>query len=258
VHSTWTDLRIEIQRWNDAGRVVEFWWRDDDASEPTTALLRLVALAAQAQVPLALAVIPDAVRPGLFPTLDPRWVRVLQHGCDHVDRAAAGQKKTEFPATEPVEQALVRLQAGWERLQGAAASRVLVPPWNRIGSSALPGRLASAGYRGLSRFGARAREPSLPGLVQVNTHVDLIDWHGTRGFAGADPVLRAALAHLRARREGRADPREPTGWLTHHLVHDEACWDFLQRLFDFCRAQGTVAWRAAADLFDAGSTGDAA
>ena len=27
-----------------------------------------------------------------------------------------------------------------------------------------------------------------------------------------------------------ADPTEPTGLLSHHLVHDEACWDFLDRL----------------------------
>jgi len=258
VSSTWADLRTEIQRWNDAGRTVEFWWRDDDASEPTTALLRLVALAAGAQVPLALAVIPATVRAELFTALDARWVRVLQHGCDHVDRAAVGQKKTEFPLAEPIERALVRLQAGWERLHGAAAIRVLVPPWNRVGSPALAGCLAAAGYRGLSRFGARVHGGSLPGLVQVNTHVDLIDWHGTRGFVGEEQVLRAALAHLRARREGRADPREPTGWLTHHLVHDEPCWDFLQRLFDFCRAQAAVTWSGAADLFDTGSTGDAA
>ncbi|MEO7940635.1 MAG: hypothetical protein ABIR55_18585, partial [Burkholderiaceae bacterium] len=199
-------------------------------------------------VPLALAVIPLDVQPQVL-LQKGHGVWLLQHGCDHTNRAGAGEKKTEFPFAEPVDHALARLQHGWAQLQGPAAVQVLVPPWNRIGSAALPGRLAQAGYRGLSRFGARARDSGLAGLVQVNTHVDIIDWHGTRGFVGEDQVLQAALAHLQARREGRVDPQEATGWLTHHLVHDAACWDFLARLFAFCREQGTVVWQDADRLF---------
>ncbi len=249
----WMDLRDEIARWQDAGRVVDFWWRDDDACRVDPALTRLVTLASQAQVPLALAVIPQGVQSEVL-TLDPRWVRLLQHGCDHTNRSGAGEKKTEFPGTEPIAQALARLHAGWLQMQGPAAIRVLVPPWNRIGSGSLPGQLAQAGYRGLSRFGARALHGALPGLVQVNTHVDIIDWHGTRGFVGEDQALHAALAHLQARRVGRADPHEATGWLTHHLVHDAACWDFLARLFTFCREDGAVVWQDADRLFAPGQS----
>ncbi len=247
----WRDLRDEMLRWKEAGRVVDFWWRDDDASALAPALTRMVNLATQAQVPLALAVIPQRVQPEVL-ALDSPWVRLLQHGCDHASRAGAGEKKTEFPAGEPVEQALARLQAGWARLQGPGAIQVLVPPWNRIGASRLLPLLADTGYRGLSRFGARARDAALPGLVQVNTHVDIIDWHGSRGFVGEVQALRAALVHLQARREGRVDPHEATGWLTHHQVHDAACWDFLERLFAFCHAQGAVTWHGADRLFAPG------
>ncbi|MEO7940683.1 MAG: hypothetical protein ABIR55_18825, partial [Burkholderiaceae bacterium] len=139
--SAWLDLRSEFARWNDAGRVVDFWWRDDDACHEDAALAKLLQLAAQEQVPLALAVIPLDVQPQVL-LQKGHGVWLLQHGCDHTNRAGVGEKKTEFPVAEPVDHALARLQHGWAQLQGPAAVQVLVPPWNRIGSAALPGRLA--------------------------------------------------------------------------------------------------------------------
>lgn len=245
----WVQLFDEIARWQDAGRMVDFWWRDDDACQADPALTRLVDLSVSAQVPLALAVIPHGVQDGVL-AQDARWVRVLQHGTDHVRRNAPGEKKTEFAASEPLPDALERLRRGRARIAGAVTLPVLVPPWNRIGSPALPARLADAGYRGLSRFGSRSALAQYPGLVQVNTHVDIIDWQGSRGFVGEEVALRAATAHLQARREGRADPGEATGWLSHHLVHDAACWRFLAQLFERSRRHGAVVWRHPDLLFD--------
>ena len=90
-----------------------------------------------------------------------------------------------------------------------------------------------------------------PGLRQVNTHVDIIDWKGGRRFAGEDAALNAALRHLQARRTGAVDAAEPTGWLTHHACHDEATWSFLERLFELSRGQPGVRWRSAQELFHA-------
>lgn len=246
--SAWSQLRDEIARWTDIGRVVDFWWRDDDACHMTAQLRQLVGLSARMQVPIALAVVPFGVQAEVL-AQNPRWVRLLQHGCDHVNRAGPVEKKTEFPSAESAMDALTRLEDGWARIDGPAAVRVLVPPWNRIGAAGLPGRLAQAGYWGLSRFGPRAGAADLPGLAQVNTHVDIIDWRGTRGFVGEELALRAALAHLQARRMGEADPAEATGWLTHHLVHDAACWHFMARLFAFCREHAAVVWQPADHLF---------
>lgn len=249
--TVWREFAEELQRWGDLGRTVDFWWRDDDAACRTAALERLVGLACRSGVPLALAVIPRDARADLLGG-DAGRVTVLQHGVAHRNSGAPGEKKSEFPAGESVDAALARLQWGRHQLHGLYGARclpVLVPPWNRISHPGLVVRLADAGYRGLSRFGPRARADQPLRLAQVNTHVDVIDWKGQRGFVGHDVALRQAVGHLQARRSGVADPSEATGWLTHHAVHDEATWEFLQQLLERTASTRHVVWRGATELF---------
>ena len=248
VTAAWTPFLDEISRWRDLGRTVEFWWRDDDAGPPSPALNRLLLLASHVQVPLALAAVPEEAGRDAFLDAGPQ-VTVIQHGVDHRNRAAPGEKKTEFPPTEQVGAAVKRLASGRIRLERAAGPRflpVLAPPWNRLSAPLLPG-LAAAGLIGLSRFGVRKVTNS--GLVEVNTHVDIIDWKTTRAFCGVEQALGQAVRHLAARRAGTADSKEATGWLTHHAVHDEACWSFLERLFEATHALDGVHWRRANELF---------
>jgi hypothetical protein len=246
----WRTFHDEVARWRDLGRQVDFWWRDDDACRPDPALSRLCALSGAFGVPLALAVIPAAVEAAAFEDM-PASVTVIQHGADHCNRAPAGQKKSEFPGNVPLDAALQRLAEGRARLRSAAGDRVLdvlAPPWNRI-HAPLVAQLAKAGYLGLSTY--RAREAAMPveGLVQVNTHVDIIDWKGTRGFVGAESALGQATRHLVSRRTGTADASEPTGWLTHHAVHDEGAWTFLSELFEATRDLAGIRWRYSRELF---------
>jgi len=239
----WRALEEELARWRHAGRTPDFWWRDDDAATPTPPLRRLLSLSAKSGVPLALAVIPLGAVPELFAEMS---ACVLMHGTDHCNRAASGAKKTEFPEAEAEDAALARLASGRARLAalaGPAFVPALAPPWNRFKQSLVP-KLAEVGLRGLSRYGPRAAGD----VLEVNTHVDIIDWRGSRGFCGEAAALELALTHLAARRTGKADAAEPTGLLTHHAVHDAGAWDFLDDFFDRTRRLG-ARWQEAAALF---------
>jgi hypothetical protein len=233
---TWTELQAELDERNAAGRTVQFWWRDDDASAPSPALERAVGLSNKYRIPLALAVIPQDATPQLFQGLHER-VTVLQHGTDHRNRAAAGEKKTEYPGTESAESALTRISQGTRKLsQVRSFIPVLAPPWNRMRSDLLD-KLPAIGIRGISAYGPqKSREPA-PGLRQVNTHVDVLAWRRGRHFVGEEQALSHAMKWLMS--------GEPVGWLTHHAVHDAATWDFLERLF----ALKDVRWRSAAEVF---------
>ena len=96
---------------------------------------RLLELDNSTGVPVSLAVVPVSAEPELFELLHD-GVTVLQHGTDHRNRAASGDKKTEYPAAEPVQAAVARVSAGFRRLRELAGGRffpVFAPPWNLVG-----------------------------------------------------------------------------------------------------------------------------
>lgn len=233
---SWGALDAEIRRRGDAGRPVEFWWRDDDAAVPSGEVERLLGLSRSHRIPVALAVVPQQADADLFKLLHEQAV-VLQHGTDHRNRAAAGEKKTEYPGAEPAAAALARIAEGLKKLSGVSGFiPVLAPPWNRMREDLL-GKLPGIGIRGLSAYGAQQRREPAPGLRQVNTHVDIVAWRLGRRFVGEEQALSQAIQWLAA--DG------PIGWLTHHAVHDAAAWDFLERLFT---VRG-VRWLSAAEAF---------
>lgn len=247
--SPWTALSDELGRWHAEGRVADLWWRDDDAVNATPALDRLLSLTGAHGVFPVLAVIPAAARTSLFHSLahHPR-VMVAQHGWAHANHAAPPAKKCELGTERPAAAVLAELCRGRERLAALAGARflpVLVPPWNRIADD-VAAALGGVGFTGLSTFTPRGAAP--PGLVQVNTHADPIAWRGGGGL-DAEAALTAATAHLAAKREGHADGGEATGLLTHHLVQDDATWDFLARFLDVTAAHPAVRWRDGAALF---------
>ena len=65
---------------------------------------------------------------------------------------------------------------------------MLVPPWNRIAPQVVAG-LPALGFKALSVFGPEAAAD----LPLFNTHVDVIDWRGTRA-GRPDAVLMDEIA----------------------------------------------------------------
>lgn len=243
-------LRDALARCTAEGVTLRYWWRDDDAVEPTPALDRLLALSHETGIPVALAIVPGRADPRLkdhlasLPGTD-----VLVHGLAHRNHAPPDLKKAEFGANRPLSTLMADARAALAmmevRLPGLALP-VLVPPWNRI-AEALEPHLSGIGYRGLSTFGPALPAPA--GLVRVNTHIDPIGWKMGGGLA--DPtmlVARLAQAiHDRLDSDQRGD--EPIGLLTHHLVHDEEVWRFVRFFLDTFRASPATKAMRAAELF---------
>jgi hypothetical protein len=247
--NAWQAFDDEIARWRDAGRPAELWWRDDDAADASAALDKLLAIQREVETPLALAVVPASAPPALAQRLgEVTDIDVLQHGYAHVNHAAAAEKKVELGAHRPAMHVLGELGTGWmalERLFGARALPVLVPPWNRIALALVP-TLPEIGFVGLSTYGSRKRAEPVKGLRQINTHLDLIDWKGNRGFVGESAALDLLIKALVAARTATG---EPVGVLTHHLAMDEGGWDFLRSLLGRARTMPGVEVRAAHRLF---------
>jgi hypothetical protein len=232
---TWSQLEEALAR-----RPAELWWRDDDAGTPSRPLERLLALSKDRRIPLSLAVVPREADAALFRLLH-EGVSVLQHGTDHRNRAAQGEKKTEYPPVEPLESALARIADGLAILKSLGRDRVLpvlAPPWNRLRKDALA-KLPAIGIRGVSAYGPRASAEPVPGLRQVNTHVDIVAWRDGRRFVGEAEALALAVKSMSG--------DEPVGLLTHHAVHDAAAWEFLERLFSL----RDIRWLSAAEAFSA-------
>ena len=132
---------------------------------------------------------------------------MLQHGTDHRNRAAAGEKKTEYPAAEPADAALKRISRGMATLRPVSGFiPVLAPPWNRMRNDLLD-KLPGIGIRGISAYGPqKSREPA-PGLRQVNTHVDVVAWRRGRRFVGEEQALSQAIKWLDHRTSPSAGSR---------------------------------------------------
>ncbi len=228
------------------GRQVRFWWRDDDAVEPTDKLDRTLEIANRYDVTVALAVVPLTATPELAERLaaEPHAV-VLQHGFRHQNfqLKQRGEKAAELGTHRNVDDAIRELTQGRKKLEdlfGCHFHPILVPPWNRI-APAIARRLPEAGLEGLSTF--TWMHPY--GRRQLQSHVDIIKWKKGRDFIGyRSAALRFDLQLLRRRNT----VSEPIGLLTHHLDQGDACFDFLMELFSLIRSHPGAEFPDIADL----------
>jgi len=255
VEEAWAAWHGELDAWRDAGHTATLWWRDDDAVQPSEALERLLAVHEGAAAPLCLAVVPRQAGRALAGRLATSksggsHICVVPHGYGHINHAPPLKKKAEFGDHRPIEVMTGEIAAGWETIRttfSGQAIPVFVPPWNRMAPQ-LSSHLAACGIVGLSALGSHQWVPDVTGTTVRDVHVDIIDWRKGRRFVGEAAVLQAMIGHLRERRAAGIATSEPTGLLTHHLVHGEAIWDFLTRLF--ATAHQSARWLSAREVFN--------
>jgi len=239
---TWQPLIDELARWADSDTSPRLWLRDDDAVAPTAALDRFLALSRPHNVPVLLAVIPAGVDDSLAERVaDEPLVSPAVHGWAHINHAPEGEKSQELGSHRPADMVLSELTKGFDRLTnlfGARLTPILVPPWNRIDADIVAG-LPGRGFKGLSTFGHKRLATGVAGLAEINTHVDLIDWKGTRGCRDHDELIGELAGELERSREG---DKGAVGILTHHLVHDASVDRFLGDLFAVIDNRPHVRW----------------
>ena len=223
----WSPLRSALKDFRRDGLDLPVWWRDDDATKPTEALDKLHETAARLQVPVHVAVISGLAKPELASMNDSSGMLVpVAHGWKHKNNAPPDQKRSEFGTPRP--EAAQEIQLSFQAMKtifGSGFLPLFVPPWNRFDPSHVAA-LAPAGYRGISTYPSRRDLGPTPGISQIKTHIDPVDWHGTYGLLSPETIINEAICRLQARRRGEEDLAEPLGLLTHHLVHTDELWHF--------------------------------
>jgi hypothetical protein len=232
----WQPVAEALDEYKRLGVSPGFWLRDDDASCPAGALDRLIELTERFGIPVALAIIPAATGEDLAVRLAPHsHATPIVHGWAHKNHAGIGEKKQEFGTHRPLAEMQDELKRGLETMVDLYSGRLVpmfVPPWNRIAPELIE-FLDEAGYSALSCFGP-TDEPIAYGIANINTHVDIIDWRGGKTCKDHKVLIRLLAEALT---QSLAGGRYPIGILTHHLVHDKAAWNFLEKLFSFARSQ---------------------
>lgn len=248
----WEPLEDELAKWQDSALPARLWLRDDDAIEPTEPLCRLAGMAEAYQVPVTIAVIPQPAGKALAAQLAGQPLfSVALHGTAHTNHAPRSEKKCELGLHRGLKTVVDELAAGHAKLRDLFGDRyihMLVPPWNRIDAALVP-ELPNLGLSSLSTF-TWQNFSTMSGLAQLNTHVDIIDWKQGRIARPAAELIDELAKNLAIARTRACNGERPAavGILTHHLVHDEAAWHFLAKLFAFAAGRADIKWCQAASL----------
>ena len=248
----WDRVRAELDLWARQKREALFWWRDDDARVVSDQLRATLNVANAFDVVVGVSVIPLKISRGLVSALARETAaQVLVHGYAHENHAPKGQAKREFGGARPLDDILAELASGLTLARdefGACALPVLVPPWNRIAPRALA-QLPRLGYRGISTWKPRLEASPVKGLLQVNTHLDLIDWRRGRVVKDERLIAGLLLRKLRWRRARRQRASEPLGLLTHHEHWNPVKERIVVRLLEVTRQHPAVRWVSPREAF---------
>jgi predicted deacetylase len=214
--STWID---PVVRALDARTTpLTVFFRDDDAGWGDGELFALLALFERLEMPIDLAVIPDAIAPATAARLAHRarltgLVGLHQHGFAHANHEPSGRPSEFGPsrAADAQRRDIVEGRQHLLALFGGELDPIFTPPWNRcVAATAVC--LLEAGIPVLSRD--RSAEPlGVEGLIECRIASDwLLKRKGLR-------VTRDGWAIEFANAIVTADA--PVGVMLHHAVMDD-------------------------------------
>lgn len=196
---------------------VAFFFRDDDAGWHDERLFRLLNLFADYDLPIDLAIIPQALTRALARNIsgrvesNPARIGVHQHGFAHINHEREG-RKCEFGPARSREAQEQDIESGKRLLAeqlGAIVKPIFTPPWNRC-SKVTGDCLIRLGFQILSRD--HSAEPlNVSGLFELPVRVD---WFAKRKGARLDLNQLGVLIA-----EAIKDAK-PVGIMFHHAIMD--------------------------------------
>ena len=238
-------LRESLDARADAGApVLSFWWRDDDLEAPNAALSELLFATSDIGVAPALAAISGTVTPDAIGALDGTAARVLPHGWQHRNHEPDCAKKSEYGPARPVSDRLAEIDLACDRISAVAGARALsifTPPWNNIDVDLLP-HLGGSKAAAVSAYCSPGREPMAAACPRLDTHVDLIDWRGTRRGHSVERLVDLLIPWIKLR-SGIEYPLDSTrGVLSHHLVTLPKDWAAWARVWQVIASHSASRW----------------
>ncbi len=233
--SAW--LHTVAQALDRRAATLEVFFRDDDAGWSDERLFALLTLFERHELPLDLAVIPEAIGPDTAARLAHRahlsdLLGLHQHGFTHTNHEPQG-RACEFGPSRSEAAQRADIASGRERLLmlfGSEFEPIFTPPWNRC-TSATGACLVEAGIPVLSRD-ASAAPLGVPGLVECPI---ASDWLKKRHRV---PLTRDEWASSFADLIGSATA--PVGVMLHHAVMDDDNRQALGELLRLLRTHGRV------------------
>ena len=243
--ATWQDLETELNIWHQNGDVATIWWRDDDAGKLTPALVKLIDISNNHNLPIHLAAIPTALEESAIEAIKAAQnIWILQHGFSHTDHAPKGEGSWELGDHRAIETVVDELSSGFAQLKqtfGAKFLPIQVPPWTRISMNVVK-HLKSVGFKALSLEGKQFESVFANEIQILNPHCDPIKWKQNAKFKGTERVLSDIVSHLKYRRADTKVFNETTGICTHHLDHDADLWAFLDQFAQFIANHRGAQW----------------
>ena len=244
-------LEREINRLDSENKRVDIWWRDDDLEAPSHSLENMISVSDNINLAPLLAVVPAKASEQLVKLLNQCKVNIAMHGLHHYNYEPLTRKKAEFGSFRPIEAQWKDLKTGIHQLDqlfGDLFLKCFVPPWNRINNELIKS-LPSFGISSLSTFASRKQATPVPGLLQINTHVDVIDWKEEQVFIGAELMADKIAAELQNRRTRTKGAPEPIGLLTHHLIMSIDDWKEFQEVCLFAKKSTSIHLTPPIDYF---------
>lgn len=197
---------------------LELFFRNDDAGWAQGALDRLLALFAERDLPIDLAVIPAALDDAGATRLS-QWrddhpgIGLHQHGYAHLNHEPEGSRKSEFGAARPHHRQMADIVAGRMRLQSmlGVCDPIFTPPWNRCAAETAEA-LSAHGFELVSDDGALARSGCAAPCLAV-----AFDWERHRREGQLLPKLAKHVSNAAA----------PLGIMLHHEAMDKSARETL-------------------------------